>query len=280
MPVTITPATSPVLPDELLTTIERRADGYDLAGQPSREDLDALREGGYYRAPLAAEHGGLGLTLREAAALHRRIGYRSAPTALAAATHLSWAGAVADRARAGDADVEPLLRALAGGELPNAGRGVAIAPSAAFQDSISAWSAVLTAAAYLGTAQHAFDLAARASADRPGTWSASGLAESVADLDAVEAHVEVAAREWTDRPVADTGWNRRMLSVREHTARTVAGRSLEAIGGRSPHTSPAIERLYRDIAVGTLLSPTPDALRQALASPAHAGLSRTSGDRQ
>jgi alkylation response protein AidB-like acyl-CoA dehydrogenase len=86
----------------------------------------------------------------------------------------------------------------------------------------------------------------------------------------VEAHLDAAAREWTDRPVADIAWNRRLLSVKQHstrTARAVVERSFEAIGGRSLRRGSLIERLYRDVAAGALHNPSQDTIIRALGSP-------------
>lgn len=291
MAVTTTPASRLVLTDELLHGIEQRADGRDRDGRPSRADFEALREIGYYHAPVPAAYGGPGLTLPEVAALQRRIGYRSAPAALAAGPHLSWAGAAAERVRAGDTDAERLLRAVADGEIIGAGHGQrgkdtsANGPKgadAAFLDSVAAWSVVLTANVHLGVAQRAFDLAVEVGAShtsprldgRPRTEDPvlrAGLAESVADLDAVEAHLDAAAHEWAERPVADAAWSRRLLSVRQHTtrtARTVAARGLDSVGGRSPRLGPVIERLYRDVAAETPHSPAQDTISATLGSPA------------
>lgn len=340
MSVTTAPAAPLVLTDELLRGIEQRADRCDRAGQFFREDFEELREAGYYRAPVPAQYGGPGLTLREVAVLQRRLGYRSAPAALASVMHLSWAGAAADRARAADTSAERLLRAAADGEIigtgrsgldkdlvlwnvaatavPNSGgqgrtlrtsfppartglgahgatphgassptdRVIAAlnGPEPAsdpFLDSAAAWSVVLSANAYLGAAQRAFDLAVEISAGRTGKGldgrprtedplTQAGLAESVADLDAVEAHLDSAAREWTEKPVADAAWNRRLLSVKQHTTRTaraVVARSLEMTGDRPPRLGLVIERLYRDVAAGALHKPGHDTTVRALGSP-------------
>jgi len=311
MPVTTPPATRLALTDELLKDFEQRTDGHDRAGQFLSKDLEALREIGYYRAPVPAGYGGQGFTLPELAVLHRRIGYRSASAALAAGLHLSLAGAAADRARAGDTSTEWLLRAVADGEIIGTGQGrgepgrdFAIQravpggalPSAdriiatmhgrepagiAFLDAVAAWSVVLAANVYLSAAQRAFDIAVEIGAGRTGQrldgrsrtddpLIRAGLAESVADLDAIEAHLDSAAREWTERQVADAAWNRRLLSVKQHTTRTaraVVGRSLESVGDRPARLGPVIEQLYREVAAGAQHNPTQETILRALGSP-------------
>lgn len=290
MPDPATTATSLTLADHLLDEIERRADDCPRAGRFSREDFEALRETGYCRAPVPAEYGGSGLMLREMAVLQRRVAYRSAPAALAFGPHLFRAGAAADRARAGDVRAERILRAVADGqvigEISSADHVIAALggrkpAGSACHDSLEAWAVVLTANVYLGVAQRAFDLAVEAVAGRaasgPGGNSRigasrgqAGLAESVADLDAIEAHLDAAARDWTDRPVADAAWKRRLLSVEQHTsraARSVVGRSLEAADRRSPRVQSVIERLYRDIVAGEGHNRARDSLLQILAQP-------------
>lgn len=110
-----------VLTSELLDRIERRADAYDRQAQFFTEDFEDLRDIGYYRAPVPASLGGLGLTLSELAAAHRRIAYRSASTALASGMHLFWIGAAADQFHAGDSRPEWILSAAQAGEIFAAG---------------------------------------------------------------------------------------------------------------------------------------------------------------
>jgi len=119
MAIALTPPL--VLTDELLDGIAERADGYDRAGQFFDEDFEGLRDIGYYRAPVPVGLGGGGLRLSELAALHRRIAYRSASTALASGMHLFWVGAAADRVRDGDTRPEWILTAAAAGEIFAAG---------------------------------------------------------------------------------------------------------------------------------------------------------------
>lgn len=379
MSITTTPGQDLVISGELLEAIERRADGYDQAGQFFHEDFEALRDLGYYRAPVPASFGGPGLTLRELAALHRRIAYRSASTALASGMHLFWVGAAADLLRAGDERAAWILQAVADGAIFAAGhsepgndlglwgsvskavprddggyafygrklfsslspvwtilgvhgatpdgaivhgfvsrqdpgvrteetwdtfalratrsddsvlegavspadRIIAVlsdeSPGSAYLDSVAAWAVTLTSNVYLGIAQRAFDLAVEVASGRPSArlegkpriedpFFQAGLAESVADLDAVEAHLDAAAQEWTDRQVADVAWNRRLLSAKQHatrTARSVVERSVEAIGGRSLRRGSLIERLYRDVAAGALHNPSQDLIVRVLGS--------------
>jgi alkylation response protein AidB-like acyl-CoA dehydrogenase len=375
-------SSSLVLTDELLDGIAERADGYDRAGQFFSEDFAALRDIGYYRAPVPVALGGAGLTLGELAAAHRRIAYRSASTALASGMHLFWVGAAVDRVRAGDTRPEWILEAAAAGEIFAAGhseRGndlalwgsttearpagdgyafygrklftslspvwtilgvhgadtsgpdgqkiihgfvsrddpgvrteetwdtvalratrsddtvldgarspaeriiAVLSPAASgseYLDSVSAWAVVLTSSVYLAIAQRALDLAVQVSSGRVSNrldgrprsedpFVQAVLGEAVAELDAIEAHLETAAREWTEQPVADIPWNRRLLAVKQHAtlgAKRVVDSSLQVIGGRSLRRGSVIERLYRDVAAGVLHNPTPDTVLRALGS--------------
>jgi len=155
------------------------------------------------------------------------------------------------------------------------------APGSAYLDSVAAWAVVLTSNVYLAIAQRAFDLAVEVLSGRRSNrlqgrprsedpFVQAGLAESVAELDAIEAHLDVAAREWTERPEADARWNRRLLSAKQHAtqgAQRVVDRSLAVIGGRSLRRGSLIERLYRDVAAGVLHNPSPDTVLRALGSP-------------
>jgi alkylation response protein AidB-like acyl-CoA dehydrogenase len=380
MAITLTPRL--VLTDELLDGIAERADDYDQAGQFFFEDFEELRDIGYYRAPVPAALGGSGLRLVELAALHRRIAYRSASTALASGMHLFWVGAAADRARAGDASAQWILEAAAAGQIFAAGhsepgndlalwgstsearpvqdgyafygrklftslspvwtilgvhgadttgsdgnkiihgfvsrddpgvrteetwdtfalrstrsddtvlngarspaeRIIAVlspaAPGSPYLDSVSAWAVVLTSNVYLAIAQRALDLAVQVSSGRTSNrldgrprsedpFVQAALGAAVAELDAIEAHLDTAAREWTGRPIGDIPWNRRLLAVKQHAtlgAKQVVDASLQVIGGRSLRRGSLIERLYRDVAAGVLHNPTPDTVLRALGS--------------
>ena len=91
---------------------------------------------------------------------------------------------------------------------------------------MSAWAVVLTSNVYLAIAQRALDLAAAVSSGRTSNrlngrprsedpFVQAVLGEAVAELDAIEAHLDTAAREWTEQPVADIPWNRRLLAAKQ-----------------------------------------------------------------
>lgn len=155
------------------------------------------------------------------------------------------------------------------------------APGSRYLDSVAAWAVVLTSNVYLAIAQRAFDLAVEVASGRASNrldgrprsedpFVQAGLAEAVAELDAIEAHLDAAAREWAERPEADVRWNRRLLSAKQHStqgAKRVVDRSLAIIGGRSLRRGSLIERLYRDVAAGVLHNPSPDTVLRALGSP-------------
>jgi alkylation response protein AidB-like acyl-CoA dehydrogenase len=140
---------------------------------------------------------------------------------------------------------------------------------------------VFTSNVYLAIAQRALDLAVQVSSGRTSNrldgrprsedpFVQAVLAETAAELDAIEAHLDTAAREWTEQPVADIPWNRRLLAVKQHAtlgAKRVVDSSLQVIGGRSLRRGSVIERLYRDVAAGVLHNPTPDTVLRALGSP-------------
>ena len=153
-------------------------------------------------------------------------------------------------------------------------------PGSEYLDSVAAWAVVLTSNVYLAIAQRALDLAVHVASGRTSNrldgrprsedpFLQATLGEAVAELDAIEAHLDTAAREWTERPVADIPWNRRLLAVKQHAtlgAKQVVDRSLQVIGGRALRRGSVIERLYRDVAAGVLHNPTPDTVLRALGS--------------
>jgi alkylation response protein AidB-like acyl-CoA dehydrogenase len=154
------------------------------------------------------------------------------------------------------------------------------APGSEYLDSVSAWAVVLTSNVYLAIAQRALDLAVAVSSGRSSNrldgrprsedpFVQAALGDAVAELDAIEAHLDTAAREWTEQPVADIPWNRRLLAAKQHAtlgAKRVVDSSLQVIGGRSLRRGSVIERLYRDVAAGVLHNPTPDTVLRALGS--------------
>ncbi len=153
-------------------------------------------------------------------------------------------------------------------------------PGSEYLDSVSAWAVVLTSNVYLAIAQRAFDLAVQVASGRTSNrldgrprsedpFVQAAFGEALVELDAIEAHLDTAAREWTERPIADIPWNRRLLAAKQHAtlgAKRVVDRALQVIGGRSLRRGSVIERLYRDVTAGVLHNPTPDTVLRALGS--------------
>ncbi|MCX5043502.1 acyl-CoA/acyl-ACP dehydrogenase [Aldersonia sp. NBC_00410] len=153
-------------------------------------------------------------------------------------------------------------------------------PESAYLASVAAWALTLTSNVYLGIGQRAFDTAvaatARPSAKLGGAARATdplvqaALADAVVELDSIEAHLDTAAREWTQHPHGSIAWGRRLQSAKQHAtigAKRVVDASLQLVGGRALHHGSTIERLYRDVAAGVLHNPTPDTIRATLGSP-------------
>jgi len=103
--------------------------------------------------------------------------------------HLFWVGAAADRVAAGDEPAAWILRAVADGAIIAAGHSE---PG----NDLGLWGSI-SKAEPLDDGGYALY----------GRKLFSSLAESVADLDVVEAHLDLVARQWTDRQVADIAWN-------------------------------------------------------------------------
>lgn len=154
-------------------------------------------------------------------------------------------------------------------------------PDSAYVTSFAAWALTLTSNVYLGLAQRAFDVAVesvtgRASARLEGAPRSSDpliqgvLADAVVELDAIEAHLDLTAAAWTSDPTPSLAWGRRLQSAKQHAttgAKRVVDSALQIVGGRGLHHGSTIERLYRDVAAGTLHNPTPYAIRLTLGSP-------------
>ncbi|WP_211190377.1 acyl-CoA dehydrogenase family protein [Actinomycetospora sp. TBRC 11914] len=119
--MTATAVPPPLLADDLLDTLARRAADHDRSGEFVTQDVADLAARGYLRAPVPVELGGAGLRLDELARLHRALATRAPATALAMGMHLFWVGAAADRFRAGDDSLAWVLHDAAAGEVFAAG---------------------------------------------------------------------------------------------------------------------------------------------------------------
>ncbi|MFT3899376.1 MAG: acyl-CoA dehydrogenase family protein [Gordonia sp. (in: high G+C Gram-positive bacteria)] len=154
-------------------------------------------------------------------------------------------------------------------------------PGSDYLASVAAWALVLTSNVYLAIGQRALDLAVAASGGRSSAklggeprlndpFIQSVLADAVIELDGIEAHVDAAARKWSDDPVGSAAWARRLQAAKVHAttgAKKVVDLVLPIVGGRSLHRGSVIERLYRDVAAGVFHNPTPDTVRRTLGSP-------------
>ena len=81
------PLPETLLPDELLETFRERAAGYDRGNRFFDEDFADLVRIGYPLMLVPREHGGLGLTLEQAAAAQRRLASAAPATALGINMH-------------------------------------------------------------------------------------------------------------------------------------------------------------------------------------------------
>lgn len=112
-----TPATPPLLSDELLARIHGRAAGYDRDNAFFTEDLAELAEAGYLRALVPAGFGGLGLTLQQVSREQIRLAAHAPATALAVNMHLVWTGVARALLERGDDSLAFLLEGAAAGEV-------------------------------------------------------------------------------------------------------------------------------------------------------------------
>ncbi|SRR5216683_329651 len=122
------------LTNDLLERFGKHADDSGRDNGPRTEDIDELRDSGYFTIAVPEEFGGRGLTLREVAREQRRLAYRAPATALAVNMHHYSVGAAACAHRAGDSSVDWLLHEAANGAIftvghDDTGQDLALAPS-------------------------------------------------------------------------------------------------------------------------------------------------------
>ncbi len=117
MPRTDAPTPETLLPDELLTTFRERAAGYDRENRFFDEDFADLVRIGYPLMLVPREHGGLGFTLRQAAAAQRRLAAAAPATALGINMHHVLVGVAHTLRLRGDARARRIFEQAAAGEI-------------------------------------------------------------------------------------------------------------------------------------------------------------------
>jgi alkylation response protein AidB-like acyl-CoA dehydrogenase len=121
----MSPASKPVVTEEMLARFAARAADYDRENRFLEEDFENLRAAKYLLLPLPEDFGGAGMPLEEVCRQQRRLAYYAAPTALAVNMHLYWVGVAAELWRRGDTSLEWVLRDAADGEVFAAGHAEA-----------------------------------------------------------------------------------------------------------------------------------------------------------
>lgn len=106
-----------LLDDGLLDRFRARAVGYDAANAFPQDDFDELVELGYLRAAVPVGLGGLGLGVRDVAALQSRLATAAPATALAVNMHLVWTVTAALLGARGDSSLRLVLDDAAAGEV-------------------------------------------------------------------------------------------------------------------------------------------------------------------
>ena len=104
------------LSEELLAQIHQRAARYDLENAWPKEDYEALKEAGYYKAFVPKEYGGYGLSLQEIAQEQTRLAMAAPGTALGINMHQIIVGLAKHRVRFGNKKGEQILRDAADGK--------------------------------------------------------------------------------------------------------------------------------------------------------------------
>lgn len=117
MPRTDAPTPETLLPDELLDTFRERAAGYDRENRFFDEDFADLVRVGYPLMLVPREHGGLGFTLRQAAAAQRRLAAAAPATALGINMHHVLVGVAHTLRLRGDGRARRIFEQAAAGEI-------------------------------------------------------------------------------------------------------------------------------------------------------------------
>jgi alkylation response protein AidB-like acyl-CoA dehydrogenase len=110
-------ARAPLLTDEMLARFDERAKQYDRENTFFTADFEELKASGYLLATVPEELGGSGLGLDEYVAMHSRLAYYAAPTALATNMHCYWTGVASDLAKLGDNSMRFVLEKASAGEV-------------------------------------------------------------------------------------------------------------------------------------------------------------------
>jgi alkylation response protein AidB-like acyl-CoA dehydrogenase len=121
----MSPASKPVVSEEMLERFAARAADYDRENRFLEEDFAELRAAKYLLLPVPVEFGGAGMPLADVCRQQRRLAYYAAPTALAVNMHLYWVGVAAELWHRGDTSLEWVLRDAADGEVFAAGHAEA-----------------------------------------------------------------------------------------------------------------------------------------------------------
>src|SRR5690606_35754177 len=113
--------TSPVidLARDLADQIATRADSADKQGRLPPEDVQALKESGYFAISVPAAYGGLELSLRACVEAQLELAQGSASTAMVAAMPIHMIGAARENRQWADEHFEQLCRILLDGGLIN-----------------------------------------------------------------------------------------------------------------------------------------------------------------
>lgn len=106
-----------VLTEELLSGIRERAAGYDDRNEFPYEDLEVLKNAGYFAAFTAIEDGGLGWDFATVVDAQKKLAGYAPATALAVNMHLIWSGVASIFQAHGNHDLDFILKDAAAGEV-------------------------------------------------------------------------------------------------------------------------------------------------------------------
>jgi alkylation response protein AidB-like acyl-CoA dehydrogenase len=208
-----------VLSDDALERLAAREATTGTGQADLAQPVAELSEAGYPLLAVPVELGGLGGNLVQVCYQQRRLARRAPALAVAVNEHLCWTGMAAELRRSGDLSLVWLLEEAAGGELFSGGIGVAGSLMAL------AWTQATLAAITTGIAERAFELGVSGarSAESPGRQDADracrhDVALMAIELDALVAHAERVADDWSAGVAHGAAWPAKLAAARSRVA--------------------------------------------------------------
>src|SRR5438105_1572700 len=257
--MTTVTAPASVLSDELIEACGQRAATYARENRFFTEDFGALPAAGYLNVLVPRDLGGPGLSVAELCKEQERLAYRAPATAVAVNMHLYWTGIARFLRESGDPSLEWVLRDSMAGEVFAAGHAeTGNDLPGLFGSFMPPLSAV-----YYGLARRAADLAIASARNKTSLGLTRTMAyhpevqhlaaEMAIELEAMGAHIERVAADWSNGVDHGAAWGLKLLALKYHcteSAKRVVDLAMTMSGGTGMYKRNELERLYRDVRCG------------------------------